>query len=378
MARKGNNIYKRKDGRWEGRYVKGRKNSRTIFGYIYGHSYAETKAKLAQARVVWEESLKKKESEKKCLDSVSKLWLEERRAFVKESTFVKYQDYLNRYILPEFGNQMMDAIEDTAIEAFSSRLLKEGGKKGQGLSPKTVSEICQIMKYIRKYALKHHIAVAYSADCVTIHVSKKPIEVLSPAEQEVLEEEVCDNPTSVLLGIFLALYTGIRIGELCALKWDDFSWAEQELHIQKTLQRIPDTSNEGHTKIDINSAKTDASQRTIPLSDEVVKKLREHCKPGAYFLTGDENRYMEPRLMEYHFAKILHRCGLRKVNFHVLRHTFATRCVEKEFDIKCLSAILGHSSIAITMDRYVHPTKQMKKDNIEKLFSEKDFQKKAA
>lgn len=171
-------------------------------------------------------------------------------------------------------------------------------------------------------------------------------------------------------GVLLALFTGVRIGELCALQWGKISLKEQTIRIDATLQRLRDTSAVGsaRTRIVISTPKSDTSVRTIPVTDytaELCGKMAPHSS-AAYVLTGTEN-FMEPRTLQYRMEKYTRECGLEGVYFHTLRHTFATRAVEVGFEIKSLSEVLGHATTTITLDRYVHASLVLKRDNMKKL-----------
>lgn len=180
---------------------------------------------------------------------------------------------------------------------------------------------------------------------------------------------ILDNPEPCNIGILVCLFTGLRIGEICALRWEDISLSEQTIYIHQTLQRIQNLSdNVPKTKIIITTPKSACSIRTIPLPDELYNILIKHQKASVgYLLTNDDNKFVEPRTLQNKFKKILKDIRITDTNFHTLRHTFATRCIELGFDIKSLSEILGHATVNITMNRYVHPTLEMKKENMQKL-----------
>ncbi len=169
----------------------------------------------------------------------------------------------------------------------------------------------------------------------------------------------------------ICLLTGIRIGELCALKWEDISLTEKVLHIHKTLQRIQCDESEGYstrTRIVISTPKSDCSIRSIPIPDCLVDHMKQYYRgQTGYILTANGKRYIEPRTMQNHYRQVLKECEIQYKNFHTLRHTFATRCVELGFDIKSLSEILGHANVNITMNRYVHPTMELKRQNMNRL-----------
>ena len=361
MARRGENIYKRKDGRWEGRFVKARVDGKTKFGSVFGRTYRETKEKLAAARATWNEEKTKEEEKQVRLETVGQSWIDDSKVFLKESTVAKYADYLRCYIV-----RMAD-ITDTDISDFCLNLLKNGGSKGQGLSEKTVSEINRVLKNLRKYSIKHGYKVGYSDDPITIRQKQSTLRVFTHGEQTILCDWLENHPTLYNVGILICLYTGIRIGELCALKWENISLAENLLHISHTLQRVRNTEDDGpKTKIVFTPPKSICSVRDIPLPEILRSYLVTDSDGEAYFLTGTE-KFVEPRVMQNRFKKILKDAGIEDANFHTLRHTFATNCVEVGFDIKCLSEILGHSSVNITLNRYVHPTMSLKQTNMSRL-----------
>ena len=370
MPRKGDNIYKRKDGRWEGRFVKGRINGRTLFGSVYGKTRKETKGKLTAAQYEWQEGLSKAKSHRTKLEVVSDAWLKESETFLKESTVAKYRDYMRCYICPKFGKTDMADINDEMLSAFCVNMLEKGGASKQGLSTKTVSEIFRVMKQLRKFAILRKIVVGFTAGSLGIKQKAKPLRVFSQLEQEKLHAYLDESQNRSHLGILLCLSTGLRLGELCALTWDDISLEEQMLYVRRTLQRIRDYESSGpKTKIVVTPPKSDCSIRSIPLPHKLCSALTPTWQPGAFFLTGDTEKFVEPRTMQNHFKAVLVAAGIADANFHALRHTFATQCVEADFDVKCLSELLGHSDVSITLNRYVHPTMELKRQNMEKLLS---------
>lgn len=194
--------------------------------------------------------------------------------------------------------------------------------------------------------------------------------VLSREEQARFVSYLLEDMDTCKFGVLLALFTGVRIGELCALQWGKISLKEQTIRIDATLQRLRDTSAVGsaRTRIVISTPKSDTSVRTIPVTDytaELCGKMDPHSS-AAYVLTGTEN-FMEPRTLQYRMEKYTRECGLEGVYFHTLRHTFATRAVEVGFEIKSLSEVLGHATTTITLDRYVHASLVLKRDNMKKL-----------
>lgn len=366
MPRKGENIYKRKDGRWEGRYIKGYTDGKARYGAVYARSYRDVKKKLEEAKKNWDE--KQNLTRAGTMTDVGSRWLSDMSGMLKASSLNKYDDLLRCYILPEFGEREFSEITNQNIIDFASTLLTNGGVKRQGLAPSTVAEVMSTMNSIRVYALRREHAVSFSPECVSIKREQKEIRVFSLEEQSCLLDYLLENMTPITLGIVLCFFTGIRVGELCALSWDDFSIPEKKMRIHKTMQRIRvDGLEKRKTTVRILEPKSACSIRTIPLPDVIVGLLEEFYTPGTFFLTCDKERFIEPRTMQNHLKAALSSCDIADANFHAIRHTFATRCIEKGFDVKSLSEILGHASVSITMNRYVHPTMALKSENMNRL-----------
>lgn len=368
MSKKGENIYKRKDGRWEGRYIKSRTESgKIIYGYVYARSYRETKEKQKAKIASYTSQITNKNEH--VFSYIASEWFESIKLHTKTSTQNKYHNMLTNYILPEYGNQPFNTITYEFIEAHCKFLLESGGKKGNGLSTKTVSDVLAIIRNISKFAIRKGIYVANDANAVQIRQDIKPMRVLNKAEQRQLCEYILKRPEACSIGILVCMFTGLRIGEICALRWEDISFSDQSIYIHHTLQRIQMHQEHGaKTEVVVTTPKSSCSIRKIPLPDEILEILVLNKKASSgYVLTNDEYKFIEPRTMQNKFKKILKAAGIENANFHALRHTFATRCVELGFDVKSLSEILGHATVNITMNRYVHPTYEMKKKNMQKL-----------
>lgn len=368
MAR-GENIYKRKDGRWEARYAKGYDLSGKIqYGFCYGKTYKEAKEKVTLARaalLTGGRTMGKKRNPQ--FSYYCDEWLKNSRMRVKETTYAKYMNVLERHILPKLGDCSTNDLTTGTIETFSEELFYE-----QELSPKTVKDILVILKSILTYASHQHPGVFMPVEITYPKDIHKEMRVLSTEEQACLTQYLLTDMDECQFGILLALFTGIRIGELCALQWNAISLEEKTIRIASTMQRIKNIDGENgvKTKIVVGSAKSYTSVRVIPLTEKTVE-LCERFRPdnpSAYVLTGSTD-YMEPRTLQYRLDRYTRDCGLEGVHFHTLRHTFATRCVEVGFEIKSLSEILGHATTTITLDRYVHSSMALKRDNMKKLSS---------
>lgn len=298
-------------------------------------------------------------------------WLLLQKPQLKPSSFVKYSNILNKYLLPRYGAICVQEIARSDFLTFSRSLLENHEGCRDGLAPKTVNCIISVMKSIMEYAYREHHTRTADLRHTEVKQPQTTMRILSRYEQGRLNRELVENLDLCNLGILLCLYTGIRIGEICALKWGDISFEENYMFIQRTMQRIQNLDRTAEkTSIVISSPKSDCSFRKIPIPKEVMLYLRQYRgDDSAFLLTGRSDAYVEPRCLENRFKRRTEKCGIRDVKFHALRHTFATRCVELGFDIKSLSEILGHSSVNITLNRYVHPSMELKATNMSKLSS---------
>ena len=301
-------------------------------------------------------------------EDVAYQWLEELKMIRKESTIVKYAGQLRNYIIPAFGKFNLSDISSENIVSFGKKLLAEG-RNGRKLSPKTVSDIISRMKSIRRFALLHGYEVNYLPNAIKIPLRQGQIRILTVAEENKLLRYLKNNFDLTALGILLSLFTGLRLGELCALKWEDFSFIDKEFCVQRTMQRLQNLNGSTGKKtfIEIDAPKSQSSLRKIPIPGELIKYLESFYVDDAFVLSGSKNKFVEPRTMENRFKSVLKKCGVEKINFHALRHSFATKCVELGFDIKSLSEILGHANVNITLNRYVHPSMKLKHANMNKL-----------
>lgn len=363
MPKQGKNIYLRKDGRWEGRFIKNRIAGKAHYGYVFGKSYEEAERKL---KVASTENTTSNHIRETSFAELSNEWILLKTPQLKASSVAKYTNMLDLYLLPTFGDKSVSVISRTDIMRWSRELLTAGGVKANGLAPKTVNSILSLMRNILEFASREKEASTADTKDISVKQPQKPMRILSRVEQQRLSEYLRENLTPCNMGILLCLYTGLRIGEICALLWEDILFEEQCLYIHQTMQRIQVKGNtEKKTEVVILPPKSDCSIRRIPIPDEIRQLLLPIQKQDkAFLLTGMVHSYMEPRNMENRFKAVTRECDIHDVNFHALRHTFATRCVELGFDVKSLSEILGHASVNITMNRYVHPSMELKQKNM--------------
>lgn len=382
MARKGENIYKRKDGRWEGRYGAGRlPDGRARYRSVYGKTYREVKDKLL---------IKKREN---CLagggenalppgltvrESV-RLWMEENRTRWKESTLATYRSIAEKHILPVIGRQTVSSFDEEAWRTYFD------GLRGQACTVrgKKLSETYLHQIFILLSQIFHFLAKKYRCGRPELPPLTSPVKTQMPQPPEgsdlkKLEAYLITNAREgdlTSLGVLLSGCSGIRIGELCALQWKDIDLEKGSILIRKTMQRIRTfssssetngTAGETGTRVIITTPKSRNSIREIPLPGFLVELLENSRKKGeaageGYVLKGKKKEYAEPRTLQYRFQAILKKLGIPGFNYHMLRHIFATNCISQGFDMKTLSELLGHSNVGTTMRIYVHSDMERKK-----------------
>ncbi|MBL1227327.1 tyrosine-type recombinase/integrase [Enterococcus sp. BWR-S5] len=346
MPRKGENIYKRKDGRYEGRYIKSRSFDGQIkYGYIYGKKYSDVKQELTLLKAQFTFAQKKKLNASETVRSWMMYWLETSiKAQVKLSTYMNYRGHLDRYILPKLGEIQLVSLQTKDIEHFIEYL------SSIDLSAQTIRCIFNILKSgMKKARLSSYI---YENPCDNVSLPKndrKKVAALDIKTQKELEKLALKRGC---FAIILSLYTGMRIGEISGLKWSDVDLKNNVLYINRIIVRVPIPNEKLKTKIILGSPKTKSSVRAIPIAPNLKRYLETIRKEEAEFVIPCGNNFSEPRIINYHFKKIVDEMGRKDIHFHMLRHTFATRCVEKGVDIASLSMILGHSSTKMTLDTY--------------------------
>ncbi len=345
MPRKGENIYKRRDGRWEGRY----KTETAKYRSVYGKTYQEVKAKLIafKAAPVTTNSLGKL-----TVKELFEEWLSAVKLKVKESTYANYRMKADKHILPQFGDIRYDDLTVQALHDFTEKKLKTG------LSSKYVSDIIIVFKSMAKYISRVHGFKNPIADVVLPKSEKKEMNLFSDIQQKKLCEHLLKSTDNTSIGVLLSLYTGLRIGEICGLKWSDIDLEKSILTVRRTVQRIRTSIHE--TKLIVDTPKSRTSQRSIPIPAFLIDILRKFRKCDDFYILSGSTKVTEPRTMQRRFKTILKKAGLPSINYHSLRHMFATNCIQLGFDVKTLSEILGHASVETTLNRYVHSSMERK------------------
>ena len=355
MGRKGESIFKRKDGRYEARYIKNYIGDTARYGYIYGKSYSEVKEKRRKAMMEKE----KKITISKCKFSVYIIrWLEFKKNKIKLSSYATYANKVKKHIMPDLGDYKLSALDKETIETYLST-------KSIFLETNTVHELGMILKQIIKFCRLH-------IDFDIPMKKKKNIDVFQKEEIIRLENNTLHSDDPYCLGIGLCLYTGIRIGELCALRKENFDLKNGLMYINHTLIRVRSDNFNNKTRVVLDDPKTNNSNRVVPLANKLLQPLTEYLNTFTsdknYFLTNSFN-YVEPRSYYNKYLFYLNKWGIKKHKFHALRHTFATNAVEKNMDVKALAEVLGHSNVSITLNLYVHPSLSYKRDCIDKIYS---------
>lgn len=292
-------------------------------------------------------------------------WLINKKSFIKESTYANYSNIVFSYITPKLGNYYLNELNNKIIQDYILYL-----HNTKNLSVKTIKDIIMIVKESIKCAVNNNVIksfdlkFSYPKNNITNHMY-----VLTKREQNILMEYVLNNINNKSIGILMSLLLGIRIGELCALKWEDIDFKRKILHVNKTVQRIyiKDINN-NISKVIISLPKTNNSNRDIPINKELLDILKTLKTNKEDYVLTRNNKNTEPRVYRSYFNTILKKNNIKHIKFHSLRHTFATNCISLGIDYKTVSELLGHSNINTTLNLYVHPRLSQKKKCISKLY----------
>lgn len=358
MARHGENIRKRKDGRWEARYqVFDADKGRKVYRSAYGGSYTAAKEKRAAAM----QKAVKPAASGHCtavrFSRAAKEWLQEIADKRKRSTYMKYRYTYRIHLEEALGSCLLsDSPNRDLRDKIYDHLSKEG------LSESIRKSICCTAKQILAFAEEKYSVCIPVIKLPEFRYAPKRQSSFSRAEQSRILAAVWGNPDRYKAAILLGLYTGMRLGELCALKWEDIDWENRTLTVNRTVQRLAANDHISKTILMESAPKSESSRRTIPLTIPVLERLLSLREDRIYVFGGEKPQ--DPRTMQYRFKRLLKEAQVDDRNFHVLRHAFATNCIENGMDPKTLSEILGHSDVKITLNRYVHPTMNTKREQM--------------
>lgn len=362
MGRHGENIRKRKDGRWEGRYpTYCEAKHKQIYHSVYGKSYNEVREKLTvkhhSISLDSKDTVMNKEAyEDIRLMDVAEEWLFEIKNQRKPSTYIKYYFIFSNYIENIFDNVLLSEITSLLVKEKIPGYLSESIQK---------SIYCVLNQIIKFAFIKYSIMLPQIRRPIIPNSRSKPVKVLSRKEQKKLISALYRGIDIYKLAILISLFTGLRLGEVCALKWSDIDLDNKTLMVNRTVQRLYVDGHKTKTVLMEMVPKSAYSRREIPLSDMTFLLLIKFHNHSEYIF--GQNKPMEPRTLQNHFKEALKEAQLDEYNFHILRHTFSTNCIEGGIDIKSLSEMLGHSDVQITLNRYVHPSMNTKRQHMDML-----------
>ena len=300
----------------------------------------------------------------KNISEIAHLWQSDKKNYVKRSTISAYCLLTENHLLPAFGKSIR--LKESEVQAFVLKKLNDG------LSQKTVKDILIVLNMILKFGAKHSLFKFEPFDIrfPTERVNQE-LQVLNRSDQRRIMHYALEHFTFKNLGIYICLSTGIRIGEVCALNWEDLDEANGVIRVHKTIQRIYSVENGiGKTELLIDSPKTKHSIREIPMTREllrILKPIKKVVNDSFYVLTN-EAKPTEPRTYRNYYQNFMEELGMPDLKFHGLRHSFATRCIESKCDYKTVSVLLGHANISTTLNLYVHPNGEQKKKAIDQMF----------
>ena len=371
MAKRGENIYHRRDGRWEGRCIMGRKqNGKPKYRSVYGKTYSEAKKKLVLLKASQIDTESKPAVHSYGNGTLSDwldYWLDVlERPYIRQTTYQLYQRNIEKHLRPLLGAYRHSELRKEHIQDAVNEMKK-------GLSSSTLHGIYRQLKNVLNCAVKSRLLLALPCEEIRLPKfrQKKP-RVLTCAEQARLERQAA---AETHLDYLLCLYTGLRLGELCALRYEDIDFETGLLHVSHAVKRVKNRrvmgmqreKNFRKTQLIVDVPKTDCSVREIPLPYFLLSMLEERMKkngrgPGNFIFAGKQGAPADPRNIQKQFERFAMRAGVCKIHMHTLRHTFAMRCLERGMGYKALSELLGHSSTRMTMEHYDNCTQESKKE----------------
>jgi integrase len=358
MARRQRNIYKRKNGSYEARFIKERcPEGKAVYASVYAKTYSEVKKKLELKKASACINQSTSSGTRQKVVCILEKHLEDRRLLIKPSTYWLYQGYLENHVKPFFSNLRCGRLNRETVQTFVT------AKHENGLAATTIQSVF--------FFIKNGLANVVGKSIFEICLPKRDnagVDVLTMDEQNRLDAAAGKSDDINKVGITLSLYTGIRVGELCGLMWQDIDFDEKQMHIRRTLQRIKSGNGKSKTALAFQTPKSGSSMRSIPLPEFLIFILREHRvkSTGKYVLCLKGN-VVEPRVMQYRFKRLLEAAGIRERPFHITRHCFSVRALENCMDIKTLSEILGHASPVITLKKYAHVLDEHKRKSMERM-----------
>lgn len=370
MARRGDNIHKRKDGRWEGRYKDGYRTDGTAkYSSVYAYSYSECKKKLAAARASSSKSTGKIQTEKVLSDLLIQ-WLFANQIRLKGATEAKYTNIIESHIIPAIGGVKLSALNSSIINAFLDSQLNQGGiKNKEALAPSYVRTMAVIVEAAINYGVMEGLCNPLKTPINKPFIPKKDLVILSRIAETTLTEILMRDSSKVAIGTLAALQAGLRIGEVCALRWCDVDFENNVIHIRHTISRVPSPNSEYKTMLILDTPKTPSSLRDVPMPSSLRKVLLiAYQNRTSEYVVSDNQAFVGTRTFDYQYRKLLKKYNIQIFSFHTLRHTYATRCAEHGMDAKTLSRLLGHSSSNTSLNIYVHPSLDIAMQYLEQIY----------
>jgi integrase len=292
------------------------------------------------------------------------LWKEDKKQYVKKSSFSAYILLLENHLIPTFGSK--HNVEEVEVQEFVFTKLE------QGLSQKTIKDILIVLKMVLKFGAKNKWLQYQQFDIqFPTERGKQNMDVLSRTHQKKIMQYIQEHFTFRNLGVYICLCSGMRIGEICALTWEDIDTENGTINIKRTIQRIYNIDGETRkTELILDTPKTKNSIREVPMNKDLIKMLKPIKKivNQSFFVLTNDSKPTEPRTYRSYYKRLITALGLPDLKFHGLRHSFATRCIESKCDYKTVSVLLGHSNISTTLNLYVHPNLEQKKKAIDQMF----------
>ena len=302
--------------------------------------------------------------ENKPFEEIVALWRADKKQYVKRSTYSAYSLIISNHLIPAFADKT--EVTETLVQDFVFTKLK------QGLSQKSVKDILIVLKMILRFGVKQGFLKHREIDVkFPTERERQEVEVLSRENQKRIMDYVHSHFTFMNLGIYICLCSGLRIGEVCALVWDDIDVERGVIKVSKTIQRIyVIEGGERHTEVIIDTPKSKNSIREIPIAKDLLKMIRPFKKVenGSFYVLTNSAQPTEPRTYRNYYKRLMKELDMPELRFHGLRHSFATRCIEGKCDYKTVSVLLGHSNISTTLNLYVHPNMEQKKKCVEQMF----------
>ena len=386
MSRRGNNegsVYKDKNGNWRGSVTIYTSNGTSKKKYFYGKTNKEVSDKVNRTLNEIRTHTYIEPSGMTLYEWLC-IWLDTYcKNTVRASTFVNYETYVHRHIEPTIGNIRLCDINAVVLQQFYNDRLKNGNLRGKGgLKPKSLRNLHNMLHKALGQAYRMDMIAKNPADFATIPKQQKQERRFFTVEEQKKLQSVLDD-SAIGTAILVDLFTGMRLGELLGLKWENvhLECAAPYLRVTQTLNRHKNYNGAGDsaTILEIGIPKTAHSIRNIPLLPDIVEKLRAYrtrqaeynqrhdITPNGYVFTSQAGTWIDPKNFQREFKLYLHNNGIREINVHGLRHTFATRSLEAGMSVKTLSKLLGHANVGFTLDTYVHVTDDLMMDEMTNL-----------